>query len=61
VGDAVSRVAVGDRVAATFRQGWVDGAGHSADAARDLVAALTARCASTRCSMSRAWCGSRST
>jgi NADPH:quinone reductase-like Zn-dependent oxidoreductase len=36
IGSGVSRVKVGDRVAATFRQVWVDGPSHSADAVKDL-------------------------
>jgi NADPH:quinone reductase-like Zn-dependent oxidoreductase len=40
VGTGVSRVAVGERVAATFRQGWIDGPGYSADAVRDLGGGL---------------------
>src|SRR5262245_50934810 len=36
VGEGVSRVAVGDRVVATFRQVWIDGPGYSADAVNDL-------------------------
>jgi len=36
LGEGVTRFVVGERVAATFRQGWIDGPGFSADAARDL-------------------------
>jgi NADPH:quinone reductase-like Zn-dependent oxidoreductase len=35
LGEGVSRVAAGDRVAATFRQVWIDGPGYSADAVND--------------------------
>jgi NADPH:quinone reductase-like Zn-dependent oxidoreductase len=36
IGEGVSRVVVGDRVAATFRQVWVDGPSLYMDTARDL-------------------------
>jgi NADPH:quinone reductase-like Zn-dependent oxidoreductase len=36
LGEGVSRVRVGERVAATFRQGWIDGPGYAADAVQDL-------------------------
>src|SRR5262249_9404280 len=32
LGKGVTRIEVGERVAATFRQGWIDGPGCSADA-----------------------------
>jgi NADPH:quinone reductase-like Zn-dependent oxidoreductase len=40
LGEGVSRVVLGERVAATFRQGWIDGPGYSADAVRDLGGGL---------------------
>ena len=40
VGEGVSRVEPGERVAATFRQGWMDGYGYSADAVYDLGGGL---------------------
>lgn len=40
LGEGASRFAMGERVAATFRQGWIDGAGYAADAAHDLGGGL---------------------
>jgi NADPH:quinone reductase-like Zn-dependent oxidoreductase len=40
VGEGVTRIAPGERVAATFRQGWIDGPGYAADAVRDLGGGL---------------------
>jgi len=40
VGEGVSRAVVGERVAATFRQGWIDGPGYAADAVHDLGGGL---------------------
>jgi NADPH:quinone reductase-like Zn-dependent oxidoreductase len=40
VGEGVSRVEPGERVVATFRQGWIDGYGYSADAVYDLGGGL---------------------
>jgi NADPH:quinone reductase-like Zn-dependent oxidoreductase len=40
LGEGVSGVAVGDRVVAAFRQGWIDGPGRWADAANDLGGGL---------------------
>lgn len=40
VGEATTRVSVGSRVAATFRQGWIDGASLSAQSCNDLGAGL---------------------
>jgi NADPH:quinone reductase-like Zn-dependent oxidoreductase len=40
VGEGVSRTEPGERVVATFRQGWIDGPGYSADAVYDLGGGL---------------------
>ena len=40
VGEGVTRVTVGTRVAAAFRQGWIDGASLSAQSCNDLGAGL---------------------
>jgi NADPH:quinone reductase-like Zn-dependent oxidoreductase len=40
VGEGTTRVAVGTRVAAAFRQGWIDGASLSAQSCNDLGAGL---------------------
>ncbi len=40
VGEGVSRAVPGDRMMATFRQGWIDGPGFSADAVHDLGGGL---------------------